>query len=72
MALKKIFSGSEILASGLQQKLEAINIFPVVRNNLQAARVSGFGNSGMAVELFIEEREFVKAEAVIDDFKMNL
>ena len=72
MALKKIFSGSEILASALQQKLEVINIFPVVRNNLQAARVSGFGNSGMAVELFIEEREFLKAEPIIEDFKMNL
>lgn len=72
MALKKIFSGSEIIASGLQQKLEAINIFPVVRNNLQAARVAGFGNSGLAVELFLEERELVKAEKVIEDFKMNL
>lgn len=72
MALKKIFSGSEILASGLQQKLEAIDIFPVVRNNLQAARVSGFGNTGLAVELFIEERELVKAEKVIENFKMNL
>lgn len=72
MALKKIFSGSEILASGLQQKLEAINIFPVVRNNLQAVRVSGFGNTGLAVELFIEERELGKAEKVIEDFKMNL
>ena len=72
MALKKIFSGSEILAVALQQKLEAIDIFPVVRNNLQAARVSGFGNTGMAVELFIEEREFIQAESVIEDFKMNL
>ena len=72
MALKKIFSGSEILASGLQQKLEEISIYPVVRNNLQAARVSGFGNTGLAVELFIEERELVKAEKVIENFKMNL
>ncbi|NJM79788.1 MAG: DUF2007 domain-containing protein [Flavobacterium sp.] len=61
-----------MLASGLQKKLEAIGIFPVVRNNLQAARVSGFGNTGLAVELFIEERELVKAEKVIENFKMNL
>jgi hypothetical protein len=72
MAVVKIFSGSEILALGLQQKLEEIDIFPVVKNNMQAARLSGFGNSGLAVELFIEERELVKAEQVIEDFKMGL
>jgi hypothetical protein len=72
MAVVKIFSGSEILALGLQQKLEEIDIFPVVKNNMQAARLSGFGSSGLAVELFIEERELVKAEQVIEDFKMGL
>lgn len=72
MALKKIFSGSEIIASALQVKLEAIDIFPVVKNNLQAARTAGFGNTGLAVELFIEEHEYLKAEATIEDFKMNL
>lgn len=72
MALKKIFSGSEIMAASLQQKLEEIDIFPVVKNNLQAARVAGFGNIGQAVELFIEEHELPKAEKVIEKFKMNL
>jgi hypothetical protein len=72
MAVVKIFSGSEILAAGLQQKLEEIDIFPIVRNNMQAARVAGFGNTGLAVELFIEERELPLAEKVIEDFKMNL
>jgi hypothetical protein len=72
MAVVKIFSGSEILALGLQQKLEEIDIFPVIKNNMQAARLSGFGNSGLAVELFIEERELPKAEQVIEDFKMGL
>jgi hypothetical protein len=72
MAVVKIFSGSEILALGLQQKLAEIDIFPVIKNNMQAARLSGFGSSGLAVELFIEERELVKAEQVIEDFKMGL
>jgi hypothetical protein len=72
MAVVKIFSGSEILALGLQQKLKEIDIFPVVKNNMQAARLAGFGNAGLAVELFIEERELPLAEKVIEDFKMNL
>lgn len=72
MALVKIFSGSEILAIALQSKLEENDIFPVVKNNLQAARTAGFGNSGLAVELFIEQNEMEKANPIIDDFKMNL
>lgn len=72
MATVKIFSGSEILAAGLQKKLEEIDIFPVVKNNMQAARLAGFGNTGLAVELFIEERELPLAEQVIEDYKMNL
>jgi len=72
MALKKIFSGSEIVAMRLKQKLEEVDVFPVVKNNLQAARVSGFGNMGLAVELFIQEHELPKVEKVIEDFKMSL
>ncbi|MEQ3662957.1 MAG: DUF2007 domain-containing protein [Flavobacterium sp.] len=72
MAVVKIFSGSEILAIGLQQKIEEIDIFPVVKNNMQAARTAGFGNTGLAVELFIEERELPLAEQVIEDYKMSL
>ena len=72
MAAVKIFSGSEILATGLQQKLEEIDIFPIVKNNMQAARTAGFGNAGLAVELFIEERELPLAEQVIEDYKMSL
>ncbi|WP_264558110.1 DUF2007 domain-containing protein [Flavobacterium sp. N2270] len=72
MAVVKIFSGSEILAIGLQQKLAEIDIFPVVKNNMQAARTAGFGNTGLAVELFIEERELPLAEQVIEDYKMSL
>ena len=72
MAVVKIFSGSEILAIGLQQKLAEIDIFPVVKNNMQAARTAGFGNTGSAVELFREERELPLAEKVIEDFKTNL
>ena len=72
MAVVKIFSGSEILEIGLQQKLAEIDIFPVVKNNMQAARTAGFGNTGLAVELFIEERELPLAEQVIEDYKMSL
>ena len=71
MGLKKIFSGSEILAMALQSRIEAAGISVVVKNNIQAARTAGFGQSGQAVEVFVEEYNMAKAEPIIEAFKMG-
>jgi hypothetical protein len=68
----KIFSGSEILAQALQQKIEAIGITTVLKNNIQSARLAGFGNTGLAVEVFIQEVDFGKANPVIEEFRMTI
>lgn len=72
MGLIKIFSGSEILASALQSKIEQIGVNTVKRDNLQSARLGGFGNSDLAVEVFIQEKDFNKANPVIEDFRMSI
>ena len=72
MGLIKIFSGSEILADALLIKIEEVGVNVVKRDNLQSARLAGFGNSDLAVELFIQEREFNKANAVIEEFRMSI
>ena len=72
MALMKIFSGSEILATALQNKLEDAGIDTLLKNNIQSGRLAGFGTSGMAVELFIEEVDFGKADPIVEDFRMSI
>ncbi|MBC7493665.1 MAG: DUF2007 domain-containing protein [Flavobacterium sp.] len=72
MGLIKIFSGSEILASALQSKIEQVGVEVVKRDNLQSARLAGFGNSDLAVELFIQEKDFNNANAVIEEFRMSI
>ena len=72
MGLIKIFSGSEILADALMLKIEELGVNVVKRDNLQSARLAGFGNSDLAVELFIQEKEFNKANAVIEEFRMSI
>ena len=72
MGLIKIFSGSEILADALLVKIEEVGVSVVKRDNLQSARLAGFGNSDLAVELFIQEKEFNKANAVIEEFRMSI
>ncbi len=72
MALVKIFSGSEIIAMALQTKLQENGIVCMAKNNLQSARMAGFGNTDLAVEIFINETDKEKTEPIIEDFKMNL
>lgn len=72
MGLMKVFSGSEILAQALQQKIEAIGIDTVVKNNIQSARLGGFGSSGLAVEIFIQEVDYGKAHPVIEEFRLSI
>lgn len=72
MGLMKIFSGSEILAMALKTKIEAVGVSTILKNNIQSARLGGFGNTDLAVELFIEEVDFGKASPIIEDFRMSI
>ncbi|MFC6876587.1 putative signal transducing protein [Flavobacterium myungsuense] len=71
MGLMKVFSGSEILAQALQQKLESIGLEIVIRNNNQSNVLPSITNT-KAVELFIQETDFGKANPVIEEFRMSI
>lgn len=72
MGMIKIFSGSEILASRLKEQIEAIGVDVLKKDNIQSARLGGFGNSDLAVELFIDERYYGKVNDVIENFRMSI
>jgi len=68
----KVFSGSEILALALKEKIEAAGVDTVMKDNIQSARLAGFGSSGSAVEVFIQETDFAKANPVIEEFRLSI
>ena len=72
MGLIKIFSGSEVLALALQEKIESVGVATIKKDNIQSARLAGFGNSDLAVELFIQEVDFGKANPVIEECRMSI
>jgi len=72
MGLMKVFSGSEVLALALKERLEAVGIDTLLKNNIQSARLGGFGGTDLAVELFIEEVLYGKASPVIEEFRMSI
>ena len=71
MGLMKIFSGSEILAIALQVKIEAIGINTVIRNNNQSNVLPSLSPT-KAVELFIQETDFGKANPIIEEFRLSI
>ena len=71
MGLIKLFSGDEILAQALQQKIEAIGVSTVIRDNNQA-NVFPSIQSKKAVELFIQETDFSKANPIVEEFRLSL
>ena len=71
MGLIKIFSGEEMLAVTLKERLEESHINVVVRNNNQANVLPSLHNA-KTVELFILETDFSKANPVIEEFRMTL
>lgn len=71
MGLMKVFSGSEILATALKTKLEEVGIDVIMKNNNQSNIVLGSAST-LAVELFIDESKYGKADSVITDFKVSI
>ncbi|MDQ5929231.1 MAG: hypothetical protein QG594_1009 [Bacteroidota bacterium] len=72
MGLMKIYSGSEVLAIALKEKIETAGVDVVMKDNVQSARLAGFGSFGQAVELFVQESQYGKIYPIIEAFKMSL
>ena len=71
MGLIKIFSGEEILAVTLKEKLEEADLTVVIRNNNQANVLPSI-QTIKAAELFIQEVDYGKASPVIEEFRLSL
>lgn len=68
----KIFSGEEILALGLKEKLEENAVETVIRNNNQANVIPSISSTKAAVELFIQETDYAKANPIIEEFRLSI
>jgi len=71
MGLIKIFSGEELLAVTLKERLEEVEIDVVLRQNNQANVLPSI-TSPKAVELFIQEVDYGKASPIMEAFRLSL
>ena len=71
-ALKLPKDAIKEIRDDLKQKIEAVGVDVLKKDNLQSARLAGFGNTDLAVELFVDERYYGKISPVLEEFRMSL
>ncbi|MDO6675460.1 DUF2007 domain-containing protein [Tenacibaculum sp. 1_MG-2023] len=68
----KVFSGSQIFVSRLNQLLDEVEVPCLIKDNKESGRVAGFGTLGNSIDVFIYESDLEKAQDTIDSFKEEI
>ena len=67
--LIKIMTSSSIIINRIASLLNQKNIQTLIKDNVESARLAGFGTSQNEVELYIYNSDFESAQKIIDKFK---
>ena len=65
----KIFSGQIIEVIKIKSELEKVNIFPVVKDENESARLAGFGVIFNEIEVFVHHDELNKSLKILSKYK---
>jgi|UniRef100_UPI0040470B73 hypothetical protein len=68
----KIFSENGILVRRLQSLLEEEQIPSLIKDNVESARLGGFGSFQNSVDLFIFKSDLEKATPIIETFQKEI
>jgi hypothetical protein len=70
---RKIYTGSFIIAQLMVDKLEAVGITAVVKDETESARLAGFGSSiPGSQDIYVNEDEIDNAIPIIESIKAEL
>ena len=65
----KIFSGQLIEIIKIKDELEKVNIFPIIKDKNESARLAGFGSIFNGIEVFVHNDELTKSLEIISKHK---
>jgi len=69
----KIFQGSFIESNMLVDELKKINIFPIVKNEMESARLAGFGSANLnSICLYVFKDEVKKTNDLLIELRIKL
>ena len=60
-----LYTGSLIDVQRLKGALEEINIFPIIKDETESARLAGFGSPTMMQQLWVLATELEKAKTLL-------
>ena len=70
---KKIFQGSFIESNRLVVELKNINISPIVKNEMESARLAGFGSTNLnSICLYVFKDEVKKTNDLLIKLRIQL
>lgn len=64
----KIYTDSAIVINRIVQILADNNIHALTKDNVESARLAGFGTSYFDVELYVQQSDAERAESIIKSF----
>jgi hypothetical protein len=65
----KIFTSSSIIVNRIASILNQNNIQTLIKDNVESARLAGFGISSNDVELYVDNSDLESAQKIINEFK---
>ena len=60
-----VFSGNHVDTINIVNSLNKINIFPIVKNESESARLAGFGIINNEKKIYVHKDEYLKAKESI-------
>lgn len=64
----KILTDSAIVINRVVQLLDEEEISSIVKDNVESARLAGFGTSSNDVELYVQRSDLDRAELILESF----
>ena len=68
----KIFSESPIIINRLRSLLDQQHINSLVKNQIESARLAGFGILNDTIDLYIRKSDLQKAMRIVQDFSKEM
>ncbi len=65
----KIFTGHSVVVNRIASLLDENNIPNRIKDNVESARVAGFGTQPISVELWVYEEDVEKAREIVKAFE---
>lgn len=68
----KIFTGTNIIVRGLQNKLENKGITSIIKDHFESARLAGFGAPQASVEIYVLQKDLEIVQPILKAYKEKI